>query len=77
MNKELIKAKLQKTLNDFCNYIQKNEEEYSQTMMEEFKYEFERLNLLIDFLLEKGYDDELATLQEKIPIQLKTIYMFM
>lgn len=41
MNKELIKAKLQKTLNDFCNYIKKSEEEYSQTMMEEFKYEFE------------------------------------
>lgn len=77
MSSELVKQKLQKTLDDFCNYTtQRDEGEYEEYKMEEFKYELERLNLLVEFILEKNIDDELYKLQSTIPSKLKLIYMF-
>lgn len=77
MTLELVKQKLQKTLDDFCKYtIQRDESEYEEYKMEEFKYELERLNLLAEFILEKNIDEELYKLQSTIPSKLKLIYMF-
>lgn len=77
MTSELVKQKLQKTLDDFCNYTtQRDEDEYERYVMEEFKYELERLNLLVEFILEKNIDEELYKLQSTIPSKLKLIYMF-
>ena len=77
MASELVKNKLQKALDDFCNYTtQRNEDEYESYIMEEFKYELERLNLMAEFILEKNNDDELYQLQMSIPSKLKLIYTF-
>jgi len=77
MASELVKNKLQKAFDDFCNYTaQRNEDEYESYIMERFKYELERLNFMAESILEKNNDEELYQLQMSIPSKLKLIYMF-
>ncbi len=77
MTSKLVKKQIVQLLHNFNNYITSNEN-YSNQIIESFKYEIERLNIAIELYLEKHTNEELEHVYNvQIPNALRKIYIFL
>jgi hypothetical protein len=74
---KLVKKQIIQLLNEFNNYIISTTH-YSNSIIETFKYEIERLNIAIELYLEKQHDEDLENIYNvQIPNTLRQIYILL